>query len=79
MFVPSAEFGVEQLTLGGRKSDDVTTGLSTGVTVVMEVMLESPPSAKIVLVLVMEVSRVAVEEFGYAGDCGFNSSSTVGG
>jgi len=46
----------------------------------MEVMLESPPRAKIVLVLVTEVSGVAIGEFGYgAGDCGLNWPPNVAG
>jgi hypothetical protein len=79
LFALSVEFDVEDLR-GGRKSDDVTAGLSMAFTVVMEAKLEPPPSAKIVLVLVKEVSGVAVGEFGYgAGDCGFDLSTTVGG
>lgn len=81
MFSPSAELELE-LVRGGRKRDDATAGLSTGVTVVMEVALESPPAAKIVqvLVLLMEVSAVAAGVFGNGGgDCGRKASSVARG
>ena len=81
VFSPSAELELE-LVRGGRKSDDATAGLAAGVTVVMEVALESPPAAKTVqvLVLLMEVSAVAAGVFGNGGeDCGRKTSSGAGG